>query len=135
MNVRVMDASALAGALLDPSGYSDVLDLLGDDEVEVAVPNLADVEVLSVLRRVVRRGEIDPGRVSQALTLHRALSLRRFEHVDLLERTFELRDNFSAYDAMYVALAEGLSAPLVTADARLARAVRTWTGVEVQEVG
>ncbi len=135
MNVRVVDASALAGALLDPSGYSEVLDLLEGEEVEVVVPHLADVEVLSVLRRVARRGETDSGRALQALALHRALSLRRFDHVDLLERAFALRENFSAYDAVYVALAEGLGAPLVTADARVARAVRAWTGVEVQEVG
>jgi predicted nucleic acid-binding protein len=63
------------------------------------------------------------------------LPLRRLDHTPLLDRAFALRDNFSAYDAVYVALAEGLAAPLVTADARLARAVRTWTEVEVVEVG
>lgn len=135
MSVRVVDASALAGALLDSPNYAEVLDLLEDEEVEVAVPHLVDVEVLSVLRSVSRRGEVDSERVLRALALFRALPLRRFDHADLLERAFALRENFSAYDAVYVALAEGLAAPLLTGDARLARAVRTRTGVEVTEVG
>jgi predicted nucleic acid-binding protein len=71
----------------------------------------------------------------EALALHRELPLRRFDHEPLLDRAFALRENFSAYAAVYVALAEGLAAPLVTADERLARAVRTWTGVEVVEAG
>jgi len=64
---------------------------------------------------------------------YRELPLSRFEHSTLLDRAFALRENYSAYDAVYVALAEGLDAPLVTADARLAKAARTWTEVEVTE--
>ena len=135
MKAWVLDASALAGALLDPPGYTAVLDLLEDEEAEVAVPHLVDVEVLSVLRRVVRLGEAHPDRAQQALAIHLELPLRRFDHTAVAARAFALRDNFSAYDAVYVALAEGLAAPLLTADARLARAVRRWTAVEVVEVG
>jgi predicted nucleic acid-binding protein len=131
----VLDASALAGVLLDPPRYSAVLDLLEDDGADVVVPHLADVEVLSALRRVVRRGEADADRAGRALECHLELPLRRFEHTPVLDRAFALRDNFSAYDAVYVALAEALCAPLVTADARLGRAVRAWTEVEVLEVG
>jgi hypothetical protein len=87
-----------------------------------------------MFRRLVRSGEVEADRARQALDLYRDLPLRRFDHTPLLERAFALRDNFSAYDAVYIALAEGLEAPLVTADARLARAVRAWTGVEVVEV-
>lgn len=135
MKPWVLDASALAGALLDPPSHAAVLDLLEDEEVEVAVPHLADVDVLSVLRRVARLGEADSDRVGRALALHLELPLRRFDHAVLLDRAFALRENFSAYDAVYVALAEGLAAPLVTADAPLARAVQRWTEVEVMEVG
>lgn len=134
MKTWVMDASALAGALLDPPSYTPVLDLLDDESTEVVVPHLVDVEVLSVLRRVARLGEADEDRLRRALAILLELPLRRFDHTPVLDRAFALRDNFSAYDAVYVALAEGLAAPLVTADARLARAVRTWTEVEVAEV-
>lgn len=135
MRTWVLDASALAGALLDPSAHTAVLDMMEDDDADVVAPHLADVEVLSVLRRVLRLGEADPDRVRAALALHLELPLRRFDHTSVLDRAFALRDNFSACDAIYVALAEGLSAPLVTADARLARAVRACTELEVVEVG
>ncbi len=135
MKAWVVDASALAGALLDPVRYAAVLDLLESADADVVAPHLADVEVLSALRRAVRHGEADAGRARRALELHVELPLRRFDHSSLLARAFELRDHFSAYDAVYVALAEGLAAPLVTADARLARAVRAWTGVEAAVVG
>ena len=59
------------------------------------------------------------------------LPLRRYPHVPLLERAWELRDNVSAYDAMYVALAELLDAPLVTCDASLARAAGVRAQIEV----
>lgn len=134
MKTWVLDASALAGALLDPLRYSAVLDILESGDADVVAPHLADVEVLSALRRAVRHGEADAGRARRALELHLELPLRRFDHTSLLARAFELRDGFSAYEAVYVALAEGLAAPLVTADARLARAVRAWTDVEVLEV-
>lgn len=130
----MLDASALAGVLLDPAGYPEVLDLLEDERGEAVIPHLAEVEVLSVLRRLARSGRVPLDRIEAALDLLAELPLRRFDHTPLLARAFALRENFSAYDAIYVALAEGTAAPLVTADARLGRAVREWTGVEVVEV-
>lgn len=46
-------------------------------------------------------------------------------------RMLELRDNFSPYDATYVALAEQLRGELLTSDGRLARSVRTFTRLSV----
>jgi predicted nucleic acid-binding protein len=129
----VLDASAVAGALLDPSGHAAVVDLVADEANDLAVPCLCDVEVLSVLRSVLRRGESDADRMSDAIAVLIDLPLRRFDHALLIERAFALRDNFTAYDAVYVALAEGLGATLVTADGRLATAARRWTRVEVME--
>jgi len=129
-----MDASALADALLHPRGSDAVLDLLADDAAEIVVPHLCDVEVLSVFQNAVRRGHVEVDHALRALEQFLELPLQRFEHPALLRRAFALRENFSAYDALYVALAEGLAAPLVTADARLARAVRMWTDLEVVEV-
>ena len=62
------------------------------------------------------------------------LPIERLNHHPFLERIFEMRDNFSAYNAAYVAVAEAFEAPLYTTDERLARAVREHTGVEVAEV-
>jgi predicted nucleic acid-binding protein len=129
----VLDASAVAGALLDPSGHAAVVDLVADEANDLAVPCLCDVEVLSVLRSVLRRGESDADRMSDAIAVLIDLPLRRFDHGLLIERAFALRDNFTAFDAVYVALAEGLGATLVTADGRLATAARRWTRVEVME--
>jgi predicted nucleic acid-binding protein len=73
-------------------------------------------------------------RAGQALALYAELPLQRFPHTPLLGRVFSLRENFTAYDAVYVALAEGLDAPLHTADARLARAARAHTELAVVEI-
>ena len=75
------------------------------------VPHLADVEVAQALRRYVREGELD-----------RSLDLERHGHEPLQARVWALRDNLTAYDAVYVALAEALDSRLLTCDGRLARA-------------
>jgi len=131
----VFDASALAGAVLRPGRHAAILDLLADPDADVVVPALCDVEVLSALRRVVRTGDVDEARVRAALAFYRSLPVRRFGHEGLLERVFQLRDNFTAYDAVYLALAEGLGAALVTLDRRMADAARRFTNVPILEPG
>ena len=85
-------------------------------------PHLLDVEVAQVLRRLERAGAVGERRAGEALDDLRALRLVRHEHLPLLTRAWALRHNLSAYDALYVALAEGLGAPLLTLDRRLADA-------------
>ncbi len=87
----------------------------------VHVPHLFDVEVLNVLRRYHLRGVLSTTRAR--LALHRLSNMRatRYPHVPLVARIWELSGNLTAYDAVYVALAEALDAPLVTTDGRLAR--------------
>ena len=97
----------------------------------LSVPALCDVEIAGVLRRLLLTGRIGEARARQALSEYLALDLRRHGHRPLLARIVGLRDNFSAYDASYVALAERLGAPLLTADERLARAVRRHVTVEL----
>jgi predicted nucleic acid-binding protein len=75
-----------------------------------------------VLRRYVQRGAVTAERASEALQSFVALDLERYDHVPLLPRIWALRDNHTAYDAAYIALAEALHAPLLTADERLAQA-------------
>jgi len=83
---------------------------------------LLDVEVAQVIRRYALNGEIDSERGRMALIDLVDLPLRRYPHDFLLPRIWNLRNNLTAYDAAYVALAEALDAPLLTRDRRLAAA-------------
>lgn len=85
-------------------------------------PHLLDVEVAQVLRRYAATGEIDPERCRSALVDLADFPLDRYPHDFLLGRVWELRNNLTAYDAVYVFLAETLDAPLLTRDRRLADA-------------
>jgi len=84
--------------------------------------DLADVEVAQALRGYVREGALDAGSAAAALEDLRSLDLERHGHEPLLDRVWALRDNLTAYDAVYVALAEALECTLLTCDGRLARA-------------
>lgn len=102
-----------------------------DSEIELLVPSFCDVEIVSVLRRLVRQRRLPAGVAEGMLRDYLTLRLVRFEHRPLVPRMFELRDIFTAYDAAYVALAEASDAPLVTADRRLARAAARLRTVEI----
>lgn len=128
----VADASALVDLLLDRPGAATVADALAGERA-IHAPHLADTEVLHVLRRWLRGGAIPPGRALEALADLAELPLVRHAHAPLSPRVWSLRDRFSAYDATYVALAEGLEAILLTVDRRLAREARGL--VEVLEAG
>jgi predicted nucleic acid-binding protein len=119
--VIVADASVLAVALADdgPDGDQARARLRGE---HVALHELADLEVASVLRRQLAAGALDARRAGLALDDLAALPARRAPHRPLLARCWELRDNLTIYDAAYVALAEAMHATLLTADRRLARA-------------
>ncbi len=113
----VLDASAAVLALLNDG---DARRSLANEAV--AIPHLADSEVTQALRAQVLRGQIGADDAGAALARWMRLGLRRYGVVGLIARLWELRDNLTAYDATYVALAEVLACELVTADARLAQA-------------
>lgn len=117
----VVDASVLAPALADDEGDGDLVRTRLQGE-QLAAPELIDLEVTSTLRRATRAGRLDNRRSSQALADLAALPLKRVPHLPLLPRVWALRENLTAYDAAYVALAETLGALLLTADGPLARA-------------
>jgi predicted nucleic acid-binding protein len=94
-------------------------------------PHVIDAEVGHSLRRRVAARKLHEDAARDGLNDLLRLPLRRIAHADLLGRAWELRRNFSFYDGLYVALAERLEVPLVTLDARLARAVGAATGVRV----
>ncbi|MCB0910178.1 MAG: type II toxin-antitoxin system VapC family toxin [Propionibacteriaceae bacterium] len=113
----VVDASAMVEALVGRDADSDLLDALTGD---IDAPHLLDVEVLSVLRGLVLGGRLDPEEAVQAREDHFAFVITRHEIAPLAGRIWELRHQFTSYDASYLALAEALQAPLVTCDAKLA---------------
>ena len=127
----VLDASALVELVLDtPTGHA-VATRIADPALGLHVPHLADVEVAQALRRYAKDGELDAAEATLALDDLRALDLQRHAHEPLLDRVWELRQNLSAYDAVYVALAEVLDTTLLTCDGRLARAPSVSRRVEL----
>ena len=126
----VVDASVLVVALADDGtdGDSARARLRGE---RVAIPELADLEVVSVLRRQIEAGALDGRRAGLALNDLAALPAQRAPHRPLLARCWELRDNLTLYDAAYVALAEAMHAPLLTGDRQLARATGPQCPIEV----
>lgn len=103
-------------------------------ETALAAPELLDIEVLSVLRRQARAGLLPHRRAGQALADLADLPLQRAPHAALLTRCWHLRDNLTAYDAVYVALAEALDVALLTGDRRLATASGPRCAIEVLDV-
>ena len=114
----VVDASVLATALIDDDDAGRRARARLSNE-HLSAPELIDLEVTSVLRRLCAGARLDPARALQALADLDALRLERVPHRPLLRRCWELRQNITVYDAAYVALAEILDATLVTADQRL----------------
>jgi predicted nucleic acid-binding protein len=115
----IVDASFLVMALGDDGtdGAQARQRLRGE---ELAAPHLVDPEVTSVLRRSVLSGSMTGQRAGQALRDLADLDIERVAHTALLSRIWELRDNYTAYDACYVAIAELFRAPLLTYDAKMA---------------
>ncbi len=118
----VVDASAMLEVLLRTPASAAAEQRLFDPGETVHAPHLLDVEVAQVVRRYALTGQVDQERCRMALDDLAEFPLRRYPHDVLLPRVWELRNNLTAYDAVYVALAEALDAPLVTRDQRLASA-------------
>ena len=117
----VVDASIIVPALADdgPAGRSARQRLASE---RLNAPALIDLEVLSAIRRKLTAGGLSAERAALALRGLARVRMRRSGHGPLLPRIWVLRHNLTSYDAAYVALAEAMDAPLVTADARLATA-------------
>ena len=118
----VVDASAVLEVLLRTAAASAVEGRIFADGETLHAPHLIDVEVAQVIRRYAAHGDIDADRGRAALADLSDMPIRRYPHDLLLPRIWDLRNNLTAYDASYVALAEALDAPLLTRDQRLAAA-------------
>lgn len=117
----VLDSSAVVEWLLGLPLAHDVADRIMAAE-SLHTPALLDVEVAQVVRRYTASGEVSARTAEQALDALADLDAVRYTHEPLLPLIWRLRSNLTAYDAAFVALAAVLDAPLLTLDARLARA-------------
>jgi predicted nucleic acid-binding protein len=129
--VIVVDASALLEALLRTPAAEQVERRLFDPRETLHAPHLLDVEIAQVIRRYAAAGEIDSERGRELLVDLVDFPARRYPHGFLMQRVWELRHNLTAYDAIYVALAEALGASLLTRDRRLAAAAGHHARVEL----
>ena len=126
----VVDASVLAPAIVDagPGGANVRARLRGET---IAGPDLLRIEVLAVIRKQLIAGSLTREQADAAVDDLLDLPVSVFPSAPLLRRAWALRDNVTAYDACYVALAEALDCPLLTADNRLANAPGTTCTVEL----
>jgi predicted nucleic acid-binding protein len=120
-DVLVVDTSAVLTALARRPPDPRLIARLAHDG-DLHAPHLIDVEILHALRGLVRGGKLTADRAEDLRADVADLAITRYGHEPLADRVWELRDNLTAYDATFVALAEALETPLVTCDARLARA-------------
>ena len=128
----VLDASAVVDLILNLPPHADEIgDRVSHEAPNLLTLHLLDAEVGQVLRRYLRRGEISSARAMDAIDDLESLPLQRYGHLPLLKRAFGLRDNATVYDGLYLALAEGTGAALITRDPKLARVPGHRAKVEV----
>lgn len=120
--MAVVDASVIFELLAAGEREEAAAERLLGEPRALWAPELLDAEVGSALRRAVRHRSIDPDQAAEALGDLRKLPIHRVSHEGLAQFAWLLRDNVSFYDGLYVALAQLLEKPLLTFDARLARA-------------
>jgi predicted nucleic acid-binding protein len=129
--VIIMDASALIELLTRSDRGRRVEARALRPTESIHAPALIDVEVAQVLRRYAASDQVPEHWARAALDLVVAFPMTRYLHEPLMRRVWELKENATAYDAAYIALAEALRAPLVTCDAKLSRIPGSVAAVEV----
>jgi predicted nucleic acid-binding protein len=115
----VADTSAIVDALIRLPVNRALERRLADERL-LHAPHLIDVEFLHALRGLVLRRVLTGEQASVTRSNFARLQIRRYPHWRLSERIWSLKNNFTACDATFLALAEALSVPLITTDARLA---------------
>ncbi|MGH3360769.1 MAG: type II toxin-antitoxin system VapC family toxin [Nocardioidaceae bacterium] len=129
----VVDASVLANAIGDDGAAGRIARDLLRGHVDVAAPDLVDVETTAVLRRGWLAGQVADERFERAVDDLAAMPLTRYPTLRLMRRAYAMRANVTPYDACYVALAEALDCALHTADRRIANATGPTCPIRVIE--
>jgi predicted nucleic acid-binding protein len=129
--VTVIDSSAVVDYLLGAHGEPTVTRLIAA-EGELAAPDVVVFEVLAALRRLVLAGGVRASRAAGALADLADVPIGLFPSLPLRSRAWELRENLTAGDALFVALAERLAEPFVTGDLRLRAAIDARADVDVE---
>ena len=132
--MTIVDSSVVLDLLLKEGVARQARDLL-DREREAAAPDILVFEVIDALRREIARGAVAEKRATSAVADLGDLPLVLMPTLGLRERAWELRENITAADALFVALAEEVGEPLATKDEQLAQAARRHAGVEVVQLG
>ncbi len=131
----VIDASAVCDLLLGRGDERRLIDLVLTDGASVHAPELVNVEVLHVMRRMTITGALSAARANEMRADFAELPIHCYPSNPLLDRAWALREDVTAYDALYVALAEALDATLVTTDHKLAHAAVQASTVSVEAIG
>jgi len=129
--VIVLDASAAVDWLVQTAAAQRIESRIFSRNQSLHAPELLDLEVAQVLRRLVREGALSASRAEQAIQDLLDLRITRYPHPVLLPRIWQLRHKLSAYDAAYIVLAEKLGATLLTRDTKLASAAGHAVTIEV----
>lgn len=116
----IVDASVVLDILLGVPSAETLMDRAFGHKEASGAPQVLDLEVVQVLRRLVAGHRLAAERAAEAVHDFMMLPITRYPHTIFLRRIWQLRENLTAYDAAYVVLAEALDAPLLTRDARLA---------------
>lgn len=127
----VVDASVLLEVLLRTGAAETIENRILAPSESMCAPHLLDVEVAQVVRRYCLLGDMKSVRGAEALRDLADMPIERFPHTPFLPRIWELRNNLTAYDAAYVALAETLGCPLLTRDNKLANCPIHGISIEV----
>ena len=127
----VVDASAILALLLNTTEASNIEKRLVGVTESLHAPHLIDLEIAHVLRRYVNLGQLTREQGERGITEVTEFQITRYPHYPFLPRIWTLRQNVTAYDAVYLALAETLPAPLITCDARLAAAPGHQAAIEL----
>lgn len=127
----VLDASAALELLLNTTSGRLIAREINNRETTLHVPHLIDLEIVQVLRRYVLSGEIQESRAVIAINHWLGLDVSRYPHEPFVTTIWQYRNNLTAYDAAYVALAKVLHAGLITCDRSLAKIAGLDTAIEV----
>lgn len=120
----VLDASVVVELLTNGPLADSIRIELSEVDEPIIVPHLIDIEVVSAFRRLAAGRRIGTDQADRFQAGLAALPAERYAHTPLIDRIWELRHNFAAYDATYIALAEAMKADLYTCDEKLSKGHR-----------